>query len=308
MCFRELIRSFSHNFCQRTFKTSALDLWKEEENRTGLVTFCKDLDLALGSGISEGMITELCGPPGSGKTQLCLQLSVNVQIPQQLGGLQGRAVYLDTKYGFCPKRVQEMAKALHQHCTNIALLHKQNPDEILAGFSEATALDGILYAHVTNCTQILEAIAVLQNRLYDGEKIKLIIIDSLSFLVRNTITHSMKRVRRLHEILTPLHKIAHRFGCVVIVTNDVTTRISDSKPIEPMVTKPQIVSALGGSHTHKINQRIFLGRDETDYDSQSDHQPSYVASISKGHFLPCIAVPFRIEAAGIRGIKKRDMR
>uniref|UniRef100_A0A182SFB3 DNA repair protein RAD51 homolog 3 n=1 Tax=Anopheles maculatus TaxID=74869 RepID=A0A182SFB3_9DIPT len=294
----------------RTFKTSALDLWKEEETRTGLVTFCKDLDLALGSGISQGMITELCGPPGSGKTQLCLQLSVNVQIPRRLGGLQGRAVYLDTNYGFCPKRVQEMAKACHTHCTNIALLHKLNPDEILAGFSEATALDGILYSHVTNCTEILEAIAVLQNRLYDGERIKLIILDSLSFLVRNTITRSLKRMRRLHEILTPLHKIAHRFGCVVIVTNDVTTRISDPDPCEGTeTTTPQIVPALGGGHTHKINQRILLGRDESAYDSQSHHQPAYVASIAKGHFLPCITVPFRIETAGIRGVtSKREVR
>ncbi|XP_053659771.1 DNA repair protein RAD51 homolog 3-like [Anopheles marshallii] len=286
------------------FKTSALDMWKQEENRTGLVTFCKDLDLALGSGISEGMITELCGPPGSGKTQLCLQLSVNVQIPRRLGGLQGRAVYLDTNYGFCPQRVREMAQACHTHCTNIALLHKLDPDEILAGFSEATALDGILYSHVANCTQILEAIAILQNKLYDGEKIKLIILDSLSFLIRSTITRSMKRVKRLHEILTPLHKLANKFGCVVIVTNDVTTRISDTDSFE-RTEAPQIVAALGGSHTHKINQRILLGRDESNYDSHTEHQPSYVASIEKGHFLPHITVPFRIETAGIRGINKR---
>ncbi|XP_049281159.1 uncharacterized protein LOC125762729 isoform X2 [Anopheles funestus] len=286
------------------FKTSALDLWTEEENRTGLLTFCKDLDLALGSGISEGMITELCGPPGSGKTQFCLQLSVNVQIPRQLGGLQGRAVYLDTNYGFCPQRVREMAQACHTHCKNITLLHNQNIDEILAGFSEATALDGILYSHVTNCTQILEAIAVLQHKLYDGEKIKLIVLDSLSFLIRNTITRSMERVKRLHEILTPLHKLAHKFGCIVIVTNDVTTRISDSDTFT-RTKAPQIVPALGGSHTHKINQRIVLGRDESNYDFHT--QPKYVASIEKGHFLPNISVPFRIATTGIRGINKRSV-
>uniref|UniRef100_A0A182UQ54 Mannosyltransferase n=1 Tax=Anopheles merus TaxID=30066 RepID=A0A182UQ54_ANOME len=238
-----------------------LDWWREEEARTGLVTFCKDLDLALGSGIPEGMITELCGPPGSGKTQFCLQLAVNVQIPQKLGGLQGRAVYLDTNYGFSPQRVQEMAQACHNHCANIALLHKLNPEETLAGFSEATALDNILYSHVTNCTQILEAIAVLQNRLYDGEK--------------------------------------------VIVTNDVTTRISDvDGGGGERSDVPQIVSALGGSLTHKVNQRIFLGRDESHFDAQSQAPPSYVASIEKGHFLPSVTVAFRIEPAGIRGVNR----
>uniref|UniRef100_A0A182P794 DNA repair protein RAD51 homolog 3 n=1 Tax=Anopheles epiroticus TaxID=199890 RepID=A0A182P794_9DIPT len=290
------------------FKKSALDLWREEENRTGLVTFCKDLDLALGSGISEGMITELCGPPGSGKTQLCLQLCVNVQIPHRLGGLQGRAVYLDTNYGFSPQRVQEMAKACHRHCTNIALRYKLNPEETLAGFSEATALNGILYSHVTDCTQILEAIAVLQNRLYDGEKIKLIVLDSLSFLIRNTITRSLKRVKRVHEILTLLHKLAHKFGCVVIVTNDVTTRVSDVDGTSERPEAPQIVSALGSSLTHKINQRIFLGRDESNSDCHSSSaqltRPTYIAAIAKGHFLPSVTVAFRIETAGIKGIKR----
>lgn len=137
----------------------------------------------------------------------------------------------------------------------------------------------------------------------------------------------MKRVKRVHEILTLLHKLAHRFGCVVsgcncidylpsferikrffpalkvIVTNDVTTRISDVDGGErPDV--PQIVPALGGSLTHKVNQRIFLGRDESHFDAQSQAPPSYVASIEKGHFLPSVTVAFRIEPAGIRGVKR----
>uniref|UniRef100_A0A182N4E6 DNA repair protein RAD51 homolog 3 n=1 Tax=Anopheles dirus TaxID=7168 RepID=A0A182N4E6_9DIPT len=285
------------------FQKTALDLWKEEENRNGLVTFCKDLDLALGSGISVGMITELCGPPGSGKTQLCMQLAVNVKIPRLLGGLEGRAAYLDTNYGFSPQRVQEMAQACYSHCTNVALLHELNAIEMFAGFTQATALDDIIYAHVSNCNQLLEALAILQNRLYDGERIKLIVIDSLSFLIRNTITRSLERVKRLHEVLTQLHKLAHRFGCAVIITNDITTRISDAENSQ-RPEEPQIVPALGGSHTHKINQRILLGRDESNSDHPSQRSPpTYVASIVKGNFRPEYTVAFRIETAGIRSVK-----
>ncbi|XP_053671536.1 DNA repair protein RAD51 homolog 3 [Anopheles nili] len=286
------------------FKRSALDLWKEEEGRTSIVTFCKDLDLALGSGISAGVITEICGPPGSGKTQLCLQLLINVQIPRQLGGVEGCAVYLDTNYGFSPQRVREMAHACQIHCRNLALFRKLNPTDVLSGFTQDTALDGIMYSHVSSYSEIIEAIAVLQNKLYDHEKIKLIVIDSLSFLIRNTTSSSLKRVKHLHEILTLLHKLANRFGCAVIVTNDVTTRISDNETSERRMEDPRIVPALGESHSHKINQRILLGRDETCSNLHNLEQISYVASIEKGHFPP-VTIPFRIESVGIRSIKQK---
>uniref|UniRef100_A0A182JI33 DNA repair protein RAD51 homolog 3 n=1 Tax=Anopheles atroparvus TaxID=41427 RepID=A0A182JI33_ANOAO len=262
------------------FKTSALDLWKEECDRVGIATFCKDLDYALGSGIPQGMITELCGPPGSGKTQLCLQLSVNVQIPQALGGLEGRVAYLDTNYGFSPQRVQ---------------------GEVFSSFTQDTILNNILYTHVTNYTHVLEAIAVLQNKLYDGEKIRLIVIDSLSFVIRNTITRTLERMKCLHEILTQLHKLAHRFGCAVVTTNDVTTQlISETDGAES-----QIVPALGGSHSHKINQRIVLGKDDGASDNEQQ-QDKYVALIEKCHFTPKISIAFRIENGGIRSVKRKQ--
>ncbi|XP_058061588.1 DNA repair protein RAD51 homolog 3-like [Anopheles bellator] len=281
------------------FKFDAYDLLNEECDRGGILTFCKDLDLVLGCGIAQGLITELCGRPGSGKTQFCLQLSVNVQIPRQLGGLEGRVAYLDTKYGFSPQRIQEMAKACLDHCTKMpCFLRRNDKQEIMAGFTLDSVVNNILYTHVRNCSHILEAIAVLQNKCYAGEKIRLIIIDSLSFVVRNTIPQTLERVTRLHEILTELHKLAHRFGCAVVVTNDVTTRIADSKqPCNDI----QIVPALGGSHSHKINQRIVLGRDETD---GQQHLNRYIAAVEKSPTTPQIAVAFTIETVGIRNVRR----
>ena len=48
----------------------------------------------LGGGVraGEGML-ELVGAPGAGKTQVCMQLALNVQIPEALGGLQGTCAY-----------------------------------------------------------------------------------------------------------------------------------------------------------------------------------------------------------------------
>jgi RAD51-like protein 2 len=44
----------------------------------------------LGGGIPLGEVTELCGIPGVGKTQFGMQLALDVQIPESLGGVMGK--------------------------------------------------------------------------------------------------------------------------------------------------------------------------------------------------------------------------
>lgn len=48
---------------------------------------CRAVDKILNNGISNVGITEISGESGSGKSQICLQLAVTVQLPEQLGGL-----------------------------------------------------------------------------------------------------------------------------------------------------------------------------------------------------------------------------
>ena len=47
-----------------------------------IITFCRAIDIMLGGGVPIGQITELVGLPGIGKTQMCIQLALNVQLPQ----------------------------------------------------------------------------------------------------------------------------------------------------------------------------------------------------------------------------------
>ncbi|RYY70233.1 hypothetical protein EON63_22840 [archaeon] len=37
-----------------------------------IITFCKAIDEMLGGGVQGGGITEVCGVPGVGKTQVCV--------------------------------------------------------------------------------------------------------------------------------------------------------------------------------------------------------------------------------------------
>ena len=70
------------------------------------------VELIQTGGVPLGSITEICGAAGVGKTQMCMQLCVNVQLPEFLNGLAGQAVYIDTEGSFNTKRLALMTAAI----------------------------------------------------------------------------------------------------------------------------------------------------------------------------------------------------
>lgn len=111
-----------------------------EDSVNCVVTFCKELDELFGGGVQLGEVTEICasvfspqdtyvdlhmtqttagGVPGVGKTQLCMQLALDVQIPRKLGGVEGSALYLDTEGSLMPLRMEQMAAALQRHISTV---------------------------------------------------------------------------------------------------------------------------------------------------------------------------------------------
>jgi len=86
-----------------------------EQNRP-VPTGSGQIDALLGGGVNRGNLTEFCGAPGVGKTQVGMQLSVNVQRPALLGGIDGSAVYIDTEGSFSALRAQDMARVLATEC------------------------------------------------------------------------------------------------------------------------------------------------------------------------------------------------
>ena len=78
-------------------RQSAASAFKLEQKSCPIVTFCRDLDNLLGGGMQAGTMTEVCGEPGTGKTQLAMQLAVDCQVPRSFGGAEGEAIYIDTE-------------------------------------------------------------------------------------------------------------------------------------------------------------------------------------------------------------------
>jgi hypothetical protein len=76
---------------------TAKDLAELKKTVGRITTGSKALDKLIGGGVETQTITEFFGEYGSGKSQLCHQLAVNVQLPLERGGLNGGALYIDTE-------------------------------------------------------------------------------------------------------------------------------------------------------------------------------------------------------------------
>ena len=90
---------------------SAQEYLTQRKAVSQITTGAKNLDQLFGGGIETRGITEFFGEFRTGKTQICHQLSVTVQLPEELGGLGGEAIYIDTEGTFRPERLIQMADA-----------------------------------------------------------------------------------------------------------------------------------------------------------------------------------------------------
>ena len=86
------------------------ELFKMRESVLRLGTGSKALDKLVDGGLETQTITEFYGEYGSGKSQMCHQLCVNVQLPPERGGLNGAALYVDTENTFRLERIVQMSK------------------------------------------------------------------------------------------------------------------------------------------------------------------------------------------------------
>ncbi|KAL7247661.1 hypothetical protein ACSBR2_002554 [Camellia fascicularis] len=64
----------------------------------------KGLDEVLCGGIPFGVLTELVGPAGIGKTQFCMKLSLLASLPANFGGLEGHVIYVDVESKLSSRR------------------------------------------------------------------------------------------------------------------------------------------------------------------------------------------------------------
>ena len=225
-----------------------------------VVSFAQALDNLLGGGVPCGTVTEFAGAAGMGKTQLAMQLALDVQIPTSLGGCQGAALYIDTEGGLFPERLAEMARAVEDHIGRILTKRFRASDpRVLAGLrhrcSVAALVASVIVARVTSLSSLsalMEALpAFLEKQGADADaaataaaaaaavaapdapfvpppvsRIKLIVLDSIAFPLRcpPASWDSSQRSRFIATLGSSLHRIADNFGAAVVVTNHLVSR------------------------------------------------------------------------------------
>jgi len=123
-------------------------------------TGSKNLNTLLGGGVETRAMTEAYGAFGSGKSQLAHQLAVNVQLPIEKGGANGKAVWIDTESTFRPERIKQMCEAL--------------------GLDFTKTLKNIFVARAFNSDHQILLVDKVSELIKNGEPIRLLIVDSLT--------------------------------------------------------------------------------------------------------------------------------
>ena len=278
--------------------STAKDHSLKTQNLKPIITFCKSIDTMLGGGIPMGQITEVCGIPGVGKTQLVTQLALDVQIPRIFAGNEGETIYIDSEGSFHPERAEMMAAALSEHLAKLATQKTkpnvgETPEKVqqrvqeklarAAACTSAELLDGIHVFRVHQQSELVATINLLPRFLEMKPKVKLIVIDSRAFHFRQDLKDMQSRQRLLSQISQQLNEIAYKSQLAVVVTNHVTNSYSNTSRTEGSTSTNtnsgsssssssgqgqggtrSIIPALGEHWSHCITNRIMLGWDDKD--------------------------------------------
>lgn len=239
----------------------------EKREKVGLITTgSTSLDDLLGGGVETQAVTEAFGEFGSGKTQLAHQLCVNVQLPREQKGLEGKAIFIDTENTFRPERIRDMSLGV--------------------GLDPAKVLQNIYYVRSYNTDQQI-LIAEKAEEIVERENIRLIVVDSVTAQFRAEFTGRETlalRQQKLNRHLMTLHRIADLHDLAVFVTNQVQARpdIFFGDPTKPI-----------GGHilAHSATTRIYLRKSK---------EQRRIARIFDSPNLPEREAVFRITEQGIK--------
>lgn len=243
------------------FETGAAVL--ERRERIGkLQTQVSEVDEMLGDGVETQSITEVYGEFGAGKSQVTHQLSVNVQLPPEVGGLGGSAIFVDSEDTFRPERIDEMVRGLDDSLIAAAMDDREiegdpGDEEALSELLE-TFLDHIHVAKAFNSNhQILlaEKAQEIASEHEDSEyPVRLLCVDSLTAHFRAEYVgrgELANRQQKLNKHLHDIDRVGNLYNAAVVVTNQVQSN-PDAFFGDP--TKPIGGNILG----HKSTFRIYL--------------------------------------------------
>jgi|Deesub1362A_J573_1020465.scaffolds.fasta_scaffold00016_102 DNA repair protein RadB len=161
------------------------------------------IDDILGGGIESKIITQIYGPPASGKTNICLILAINCVRAGK------KVIFIDTEGGHSIERIKQIAKddfkRVLENCIFFEPTNFEEQDKIIKNLGKVV-----------------------------NEDFGLIVLDSAVTLFRTGADEDkLSMSRQLSKQLELLREVAKKFNLAVIITNQVYSSFENGG-VEPV--------------------------------------------------------------------------
>lgn len=173
-------------------------------------TGCATVDDLLGGGFERGAVTQVYGPPASGKTNLALAAAVGV------AARGDSALYIDTE-GLSVDRFEQLARA--------ALTDDQTLDDVASRVVISEALD------------FAEQEEAVRDAAELADRVDLVVLDSATgfYRLERTNDGGGEALRKVARQVTHLLSLARKADLAVVLTNQVfADPDSESERVRPL--------------------------------------------------------------------------
>ncbi|EFO84293.1 hypothetical protein CRE_02731 [Caenorhabditis remanei] len=241
----EKIMKEAMKYVQMGFTTGA-EVHVKRSQLVQIRTGSAALDRLLGGGIETGSITEVYGEYRTGKTQLCHSLAVLCQLPIDMGGGEGKCMYIDTNATFRPERI-------------IAIAQRYNMDS-------AHVLENIAVARAYNSEHLM-ALIIRAGAMMSESRYAVVIVDCATAHFRNEYTGRgdlAERQMKLSAFLKCLAKLADEYGVAVIITNQVVAQVDGGASMfQADAKKPIGGHIIAHMSTTRLSVKVIRGHSLT---------------------------------------------
>ncbi|CDG65493.1 MAG: repair protein RadB [Methanobacterium sp.] len=171
----------------------------------GKIPTSSPIDSIIGGGVEKGCVTQFYGPPGSGKTNIALNLLVQTA----KNGKNG--IFVDTEGGLSIERVKQISgNEFDEIAPNIIV------------FEPST------FAEQDNVLRRIEKM------VESGEEVELIILDSAVALYRVRDGETSQINLELGRQMGLLTRLARKYDIAVVITNQVYASFEGEGMVEPV--------------------------------------------------------------------------
>ena len=157
------------------------------------------LDDLLAGGFEKGTVTQIYGPPSSGKSNIALSLAVNVAKNNR------KVVYIDTEGGISIDRIKQISGHYFENVANNIIVFE--PTNFIEQTENLRSIDMWLRKH--------------------HDKVDLIVLDSAVALYRVDDMKSYKLSKELRKQIQLLSNIARNYDIAVLITNQIYNAFDD---------------------------------------------------------------------------------